>query len=88
VLSGRARLRKGSGLLARLIIARAKPVVAAVQGNCYGAGLSLAAASDYMVAEPGTKFCAAFVRLGLASFPMSACSGACRGGSGMDGRRS
>jgi len=65
VMSARARLRKGSGPLARLIAAGPKPVVAAVQGNCYGAGLSLAAASDYVVVDSSAKFCAAFIRLGL-----------------------
>jgi enoyl-CoA hydratase/carnithine racemase len=65
VMSARARLRKGSGPLARLIVAGTKPVIAAVQGNCYGAGLSLVAASDYVVTERSAKFCAAFMRLGL-----------------------
>jgi 2-(1,2-epoxy-1,2-dihydrophenyl)acetyl-CoA isomerase len=65
VMSGRARLRKGSGPLARLMVTGPKPIIAAVQGNCYGAGLSLAAACDYVVAETGTKFCAAFMRLAI-----------------------
>lgn len=65
VMSGRARLRKGSGPLTRLMVAGAKPIIAAVQGNCYGAGLSLAAASDYVVGETGTQFCAAFMRIGI-----------------------
>lgn len=65
VMSVRARIRKGSGPLARLIISGTKPVIAAVQGNCYGAGLSLVAGADYVVAERSAKFCAAFIRLGL-----------------------
>lgn len=41
------------------------PVVAAVQGNAYGAGFSLAMACDFVVADPDTTFCAAFGRVGL-----------------------
>jgi enoyl-CoA hydratase/carnithine racemase len=64
-VSVRNRILKGSGPLARLIIAGAKPVITAVQGNCYGAGMSMVAASDFVVTERSAKFCAAFVRLGL-----------------------
>jgi 2-(1,2-epoxy-1,2-dihydrophenyl)acetyl-CoA isomerase len=49
----------------RLIIGGPKPVVAAVQGIAYGAGLSLAAACDFVVAGQGSRFSAAFGRLGL-----------------------
>ncbi|MEX3941856.1 enoyl-CoA hydratase/isomerase family protein [Paraburkholderia sp. BR10937] len=41
------------------------PVVAAVEGNAYGAGLSLALACDFIVADENTRFCAAFGRVGL-----------------------
>lgn len=41
------------------------PVVAAVEGNAYGAGLSLALACDFVVADENTRFCAAFGRVGL-----------------------
>lgn len=49
----------------RLILAGPKPVVAAVEGIAYGAGFSLAAASDHVVAGDGSRFSAAFGRLGL-----------------------
>lgn len=41
------------------------PVVAAVEGTAFGAGFSLAMASDFVVADEQTKFCAAFGRVGL-----------------------
>lgn len=41
------------------------PVVAAVDGHAAGAGLSMAAACDYVVSGPTGKFCAAFGRVGL-----------------------
>lgn len=49
----------------RLVVGAPKPVVAAVEGIAYGAGLSLAAACDHVVAGEGSRFSAAFGRLGL-----------------------
>lgn len=49
----------------RAIVAGPLPVVAAVEGNAYGAGFSLAMACDFVVADEHTRFCAAFGRLGL-----------------------
>lgn len=42
-----------------------KPVVSAVEGVAFGAGLSLAVATDYLVAASNARFCAAFLRIGL-----------------------
>lgn len=42
----RARIAKGSSVLVRLLVAGNKPIIAAVEGNAYGAGLSLAAAAE------------------------------------------
>lgn len=49
----------------RQILGGPKPVVAAVEGVAYGAGLSVAAACDHVVAGQGSRFSAAFGRLGL-----------------------
>jgi enoyl-CoA hydratase/carnithine racemase len=51
--------------LVRTIVNGPKPVVAAVEGVAYGAGLSLACASDHVVAAMNARFCAVFVRIGL-----------------------
>lgn len=42
-----------------------KPVISAVEGVAFGAGLSLAVATDYLVAASSARFCAAFLRIGL-----------------------
>jgi 2-(1,2-epoxy-1,2-dihydrophenyl)acetyl-CoA isomerase len=42
-----------------------KPVVAAVRGSCYGVGVSLALASDLVVASQTARFSLAFKNVGL-----------------------
>jgi 2-(1,2-epoxy-1,2-dihydrophenyl)acetyl-CoA isomerase len=61
----RARLKRGGAVLMREMIAGAKPLVAAIEGNAYGAGLALACACDHVVAARGAKFCCAFTRVGF-----------------------
>jgi 2-(1,2-epoxy-1,2-dihydrophenyl)acetyl-CoA isomerase len=51
--------------IVRFIAAGPKPVVAAVEGPAFGAGVSFAAASDLVVAAPDARFCASFARVGL-----------------------
>lgn len=63
-LAGRERLRRAHRLI-RLIAAGAKPVVAAVEGWCVGAGLSLACACDLVVAAEDARFMAGFGKVGL-----------------------
>src|SRR4051812_24314231 len=52
VMAARQRLERGAAVLTRMIVAGPKPVAAAVEGFCYGAGVSLAACCDYVVAAP------------------------------------
>ena len=51
--------------LVRLLAAGPKPVVAAVEGFAFGAGLSLAALSDICVVSRAAKFGAVFGKVGL-----------------------
>ena len=51
--------------LVRLLAEGPKPVVSAVEGFAFGAGLSLAALSDICVTAPDAKFGAVFGKVGL-----------------------
>jgi enoyl-CoA hydratase/carnithine racemase len=61
----RTRLRRGGALLMREMIGGSKPIVAAVEGYAYGAGLALACAADHVVAGMNSRFCCAFTRVGF-----------------------
>ena len=63
-LAMRADMRQGHGLL-RLISAGRVPVVAAVEGAAFGAGLSLAAICDFVVADSNSKFGAVYGKVGI-----------------------
>ncbi|MBI4728193.1 MAG: enoyl-CoA hydratase/isomerase family protein [Acidobacteria bacterium] len=56
----------------RRISGMGKPVIARLNGDVVGGGLGLAMACDVRVAEEGARFCAPFVRIGLAGCDMSA----------------
>ncbi|MEX3958922.1 enoyl-CoA hydratase/isomerase family protein [Trinickia sp. EG282A] len=64
LLALRERIAVGVRLF-KLIYAGTKPVVAAVEGACYGAGLSLAAACDFVVSAETAKYSCAFGKVGL-----------------------
>ena len=49
----------------RLLLTGRKPVVAAVDGYAFGAGVSLALACDHIVAAKDSRFCASFNRVAL-----------------------
>ncbi len=61
---GRARLTQGHEIT-RFIVEGEKPVVAAVEGYAVGAGLSIAAGCDIVVASRAAKFACSFNRIGL-----------------------
>ena len=51
--------------IVRLVATGPKPVVVAVEGSASGAGFSLAAACDVVVASESAMFCASFSKVGL-----------------------
>jgi enoyl-CoA hydratase/carnithine racemase len=63
-LAGRERLRRAHRTI-RLLAAGSKPVVAAVEGWCVGAGLSLACACDVIVSAEDARYMAGFGKVGL-----------------------
>lgn len=63
-LAGRERMRRSHALV-RLMVTGALPIVAAVEGYCVGAGLSLACACDTIVAAEDARLGAGFGRIGL-----------------------
>jgi 2-(1,2-epoxy-1,2-dihydrophenyl)acetyl-CoA isomerase len=64
LLGSRRRIERAHRIIRRIVGAQ-KPVIAAVEGYAFGAGLSLAAACDYVVSSSAAKYCAVFVKVGL-----------------------
>ena len=62
--AGRERFRLTHRLV-RLLIKGSKPVLAAVEGWCVGAGLSLAMCCDTVIAAGDARFAAGFGKVGL-----------------------
>jgi hypothetical protein len=63
-----------TGDLVKAMIHCGKPVIAAVDGICAGAGAILAMASDLRLATPEAKVAFLFTRVGLAGCDMGACA--------------
>lgn len=63
-----------TGDLVRAMIGCGKPVIAAVDGVCAGAGAIIAMASDLRIATPEAKTAFLFNRVGLAGCDMGACA--------------
>jgi enoyl-CoA hydratase/carnithine racemase len=65
-MDGRDRMRRTHRFL-RLMATGGLPIVAAVEGWCVGAGMSLACACDTIVAADDARFMAGFHKIGLMS---------------------
>jgi len=63
-----------TGDLVRAMIGCGKPIIAAVDGVCVGAGAIIAMASDIRLATPSAKTAFLFTRVGLAGCDMGACA--------------
>lgn len=63
-----------TGDLVKAIISCGKPVIAAIDGICVGAGAIIAMASDMRIATPKAKTAFLFTRVGLAGCDMGACA--------------
>lgn len=66
LLGGRSRQALGIRTIP-LIAAGPKPVVAAVEGYCYGMAMGYAMACDYVVASVTARFCSAAPKIGLSA---------------------
>jgi enoyl-CoA hydratase/carnithine racemase len=60
--------------LVKAMLGCGKPVIAAVDGVCVGAGAIIAMASDLRIATPAAKTAFLFTRVGLAGCDMGACA--------------
>ena len=63
-----------TGDLVKAMLGCGKPIVAAVDGVCAGAGAIIAMASDLRIGTPAAKVAFLFTRVGLAGCDMGACA--------------
>ncbi len=63
-----------TGDLVKAMVSCGKPIIAAVDGICVGAGAIIAMASDMRLAAPDAKCAFLFTRVGLAGCDMGACA--------------
>ncbi|MAO26797.1 enoyl-CoA hydratase family protein [Roseovarius nubinhibens] len=63
-----------TGDLVKAMVNCGKPIIAAIDGICVGAGAIIAMASDLRIATPEAKCAFLFTRVGLAGCDMGACA--------------
>jgi enoyl-CoA hydratase/carnithine racemase len=63
-----------TGDLVKAMVNCGKPIIAAIDGVCVGAGAIIAMASDIRIATPEAKTAFLFTRVGLAGCDMGACA--------------
>ena len=68
------RFTRMTGDLVKAMIGCGKPIIAAVDGVCVGAGAIIAMASDLRIATPEATTAFLFTRVGLAGCDMGACA--------------
>ena len=73
-MKGLLAFTRMTGDLVKAMIGCGKPIIAAVDGICVGAGAIVAMASDLRLATPGAKCAFLFTRVGLAGCDMGACA--------------
>ena len=73
-MKGLLAFTRMTGDLVKAMLACGKPIIAAVDGICVGAGAIIAMASDLRLATPEAKTAFLFTRVGLAGCDMGACA--------------
>lgn len=73
-MKGLLAFTRMTGDLVKAMLGCGKPIIAAVDGICVGAGAIIAMASDLRLATPGAKCAFLFTRVGLAGCDMGACA--------------
>jgi len=73
-MKGLLEFTRMTGDLVKAMIGCGKPIIAAIDGVCVGAGAIIAMASDIRFATPEAKTAFLFTRVGLAGCDMGACA--------------
>ncbi len=73
-MKGLLAFTRMTGELVKAMLGCGRPVIAAVDGICVGAGAILAMTADLRLATPGAKCAFLFTRVGLAGADMGACA--------------
>ncbi len=73
-MKGLLAFTRMTGDLVKAMLGCGKPVIAAVDGVCVGAGAIIAMAADLRLGTPGARTAFLFTRVGLAGCDMGACA--------------